>query len=78
MANQFVVTRVANKARVVQAHVWVDGEESQGCKLQCATDTSGNVWSAGGNLIADDEDTANDHREREPARNKPRVAATSE
>ena len=80
MAGKWVVARVANRARVVGGWVWADPAEgsAQGLAMHRVVDTNGASSLVPADLIADDEERADEMRSREGARKAPRTSVGGE
>ena len=80
MAGKWVVARVANKAKVVGGWVWADPaeESAQGLALHRVVDTNGVASLVASDLVADDEESAEELRSREGVRKVPRTTAGGE
>ena len=80
MAGKWVVARVANRARVVGGWVWADPaeESAQGLALHRVVDAHGVASLVAADLIANDEERAEELRSREGARKAPRTSVGGE
>ena len=77
LAGKWVVARVANKPRVIGGWVWADPaeESAQGLEMHRVVDTNGASSLVSAEMIADDEEEAEEMRSREGSRKAPRTSA---
>ena len=75
-----IVARVANRPRVVGGWVWADPaeESAQGLAMHRVVDTNGASSLVSADLIADDEERAEEMRSREGSRKAPRTSVGGE